>query len=124
MLLHEELSNKVIGAAIEVHRVLGPGLLENAYEQCLCQELQVNKIQFRRQVSLPIIYKNTRLNCGYEMDIVVEEKIVLELKAVEKLQPIHEAQLMTYLRLSGYRVGILMNFNVVLLKNGMKRLVL
>ena len=117
------LSHDVIGAAIEVHKTLGPGLLESAYEECLCYELNTRGILFERQVKLPIEYKEVELSAGYCMDIVVDELLVLELKSVEKLMPIHEAQLLTYLRLSEIWLGLLINFNVPILKHGIKRLV-
>ena len=120
----DSLSEKVIGFAIDVHRGLGPGLLESAYEECLCFELRSHAIAYRRQVSLPVVYKSVKLECGYRMDIVVEDRLVVEVKAVEKLMPIHDAQLLTYLRLSGIRVGLLLNFNTPVLKNGIKRLIL
>jgi GxxExxY protein len=109
---------------IEVHRQLGPGLLESAYEECLCYELTQAGLAFARQVGLPIIYKGQRLGLEYRMDIVVEPGLVLEIKSVEHLAPIHEAQLLTYLRLSGHRVGLLMNFNTAVLKDGIRRRVL
>jgi GxxExxY protein len=124
MILYEELSEQVIGAAIEVHRALGPGLLESAYEECLCHELKLRTVSFERQVALPVTYKGIQLDCGYRMDVVVEQKIVLELKAVEVVSAICEAQLLTYLRLSGKRVGLLINFNCPVLKNGIVRRVL
>lgn len=124
MLLHEELTSRILAAAIEVHRELGPGLLESAYEKCLCRELELGRIPFQRQVPLPVVYKGINLDCGYDMDVVVDRKVVLELKAVETLLPIHEAQLLTYLKLGNYRVGLLINFNVPVLKDGIKRLVL
>ncbi len=120
-LLHEEITEGAIRAAIEVHRVLGPGLLESAYEECFCREMSERGIAFSRQVALPVSYKGVRVECGYRMDVVVEDKVVIEIKSVEALMPIHEAQLLTYLRMSGYRVGLLVNFNVVLLKDGIKR---
>ncbi len=119
----DPLSGKVIGAAIEVHRVLGPGLLESAYEECLCRELKESEIGFKRQVSLPVVYKDIKLDCSYRLDIVVEDKLILELKTVDVLLPIHESQLLTYLKLSGIRTGLLLNFQSVLLKDGIKRLV-
>lgn len=120
----DPLSGKVIQLAIEVHRELGPGLLESSYEECLCYELSSAGLAFERQVPLPITYKSVRLESGYDMDIVVERRLVLELKTVEKLIPIHEAQLLSYLKLSGIRIGLLMNFHVPLLKDGLKRIVL
>jgi GxxExxY protein len=118
------LTQKIIGFAIEVHRQLGPGLLESAYEECLCYELSEAAIPFRRQVPLPVVYKAVRLDCGYRIDLIVEEAVILELKTVERLVPIHEAQLLTYLRLSGLRTGLLLNFNSPALKDGIRRMVL
>src|SRR5581483_10660385 len=112
MLEQEHLTESIIGAAIDVHRELGPGLLESAYEECLCHELHLRSLAFQRQVELPVTYKGLKLDCGYKLDIVVEEQVVLELKSVEQILPIHQAQLLTYLRLSGKRVGLLINFNV------------
>lgn len=117
------LTEAIIGGAIEVHQALGPGLLESAYEQCLCHELSLRGISFRRQVELPVQYKGVKLDCGYRIDILVEDLVIVELKAVEKLLAVHEAQLLTYLRLYNRSVGLLINFNVSLLKNGLKRLV-
>jgi GxxExxY protein len=119
-----ELSNRVIGCAIEVHRVLGPGLLESTYEQCLAHELELSGIQFFLQHPLPVDYKGLRLDCGYRVDVLVENEIILELKSVEQLSGIHEAQLLTYLKLAGIRQGFLINFNVKRLKNGLKSFVL
>lgn len=118
------LSERVIGLAIDVHRYLGPGLLESAYEECLCFELKDHEIAYSRQVPLPIAYKGIRLECGYRMDIVAEGELVIEIKAVDRLLPIYDAQILTYLRLSGHKVGLLLNFNCVLLKDGLKRVVL
>jgi len=118
-----ELSNKIVGAAIEVHRSLGPGLLESTYEGCLCHELSLNQIPFERQALLPVVYKGNRLDCGYRVDIIVDRKVILELKSVADIQPIHKAQLLTYLKLSGLKLGLLLNFNVVLMKDGIKRFV-
>jgi GxxExxY protein len=115
------LTETVIGAAIEVHKELGPGLLESTYENCLCYELSQRNIDFQRQVNLPVAYKNIKLDCGYVIDILVENMLILELKSVENLHPIHEAQLLTYLKLSNLHYGLLINFNVELLKNGIKR---
>ncbi len=120
----DSLTESVIGLAIEVHRALGPGLLESAYQECLCYELKTNGITYGRQVALPVIYKSVKLDCGYRMDLVVDDQLVVELKTVEKILPIHEAQLLTYLRLSGIRTGLLLNFNTAVLKNGIKRMVL
>ncbi len=118
-----ELSERVLGACHEVHRHLGPGLLESAYEHCLCYELSQMGLSFARQRPLPVIYKNVRLDCGYRLDVVVEEKLVLELKAVDRLLPIHEAQVITYLKLAGLDVGLLVNFNTLSLRSGIRRLV-
>lgn len=119
-----DLSERVIGLAIEVHRHLGPGLLESAYEECLCFELKQAGIDHRRQVPLPIVYKDVRLDCGYRMDIVVERALILEVKAVERVTPVHEAQMLSYLRLSGIQVGLLMNLHSVALRHGLRRFVL
>ena len=116
------LTEKVIGFAIEVHRQLGPGLLESAYEECLCYELAQSALGYRRQVPLPIVYKGIRLDCGYRMDVVVENQVILELKTVERLMPIYEAQMLTYLKLSGIHTGLLLNFNTAVLKDGIRRL--
>ena len=120
----DPLTSRIIGLAIGVHRQLGPGLLESAYEECLCFELRQNGIFFARQVQLPIVYKDVRLDCGYRLDIVVQCAVIVEVKSVDQLLPIHDAQLLTYLRLSGHKVGLLMNFNTVVLKDGIPRLVL
>jgi GxxExxY protein len=119
-----EVTQTVIGVGIEVHRALGPGLLESAYEECLCRELDLRKIQFDRQRHLPVNYKRIRLDCGYRLDLLVAGTVVVEIKAVDRLLPIHQAQLLTYLRLGGWKVGLLMNFNVAALKQGIKRVVL
>lgn len=124
MLLQEKLTEQILGGAIEVHAALGPGLLESAYEECLCHELRLRGLSFQRQVDLPLAYKGLNVSCAYRMDLVVESSVILEIKSVERLLPIHEAQLLTYLRLSGTRVGLLMNFNVPVLKNGIIRRVL
>ena len=118
-----QITEQIIGAAIEVHRELGPGLLESAYEECLCHELSLRGLRFCRQVELPVVYKGIKLDCGYRLDLVVEDLIVVELKAVEKLLPIHEAQLLTYLKLYHRSIGLLINFNVPLLRDGLKRMV-
>jgi GxxExxY protein len=124
MLLHERLTQDVIGAAIEVHRILGPGLLESAYEHALCHELSLRAIGFRRQVDVPVVYKGLSLGSALRMDLLVDERLVLEVKAIERTLAVHESQLLTYLRLSGYRVGLLINFNVPVLKAGILRKVL
>jgi GxxExxY protein len=117
-LLHEELTERVIGAAIEVHRALGPGLLESAYEECLCHEFHLQGISFERQRPLPVAYKDVKLDCGYRLDLIVENKLILEIKCVERLLPVHEAQLLTYLKMTGMRVGLILNFNVSILTRG------
>jgi GxxExxY protein len=117
-------TSPIIGAAIEVHRALGPGLLESAYEECLCHELHLRGLSFERQVSLLVSYKGLQLDCGYKIDLIVGREVVIELKAVEKLLPVHEAQLLTYLKISGKRVGLLINFNVPLLTRGIVRRIL
>jgi GxxExxY protein len=119
-----ELTEAIIGAAMEVHRALGPGLLESTYEMCLCQELSLRGIPFQRQVPIPVEYKGVKLDCGYRADIVIEGTILLEIKAIDSLLPIHDAQLLTYLRLGGWQIGLLINFNVELLKHGLRRKVL
>jgi GxxExxY protein len=116
------LTETVIGAAIEVHRALGPGLLESAYEECLCFELGQQGLRVKRQAPLPVTCKGISLDCGYRMDSVVEGALVVELKTVEKLLPVPEAQLLTYLKLSGLRTGLLLNFNVPVLRQGIKRM--
>src|SRR3989304_9511334 len=119
-----ELTHGIIGAAIEVHRLLGPGLLESAYEECLARELTLRGLQFERQKPIPVVYKDVKLECGYRIDLLVEGRIVVELKAVEALGPIHEASILTYLRLSGCSLGLLINFNVPVLKDGIRRYIL
>jgi GxxExxY protein len=118
----DSLSEAVISAAIEVHRILGPGLLESAYEQCLCYEFDQRGISYQRQVLLPIAYKGQQLDCGYRMDVVVENKIVLELKTVDAFSEIHSAQLLTYMKLSGLSTGLLLNFKVPALRHGIRRM--
>src|SRR5262245_26675962 len=120
----DPVSSKVIGLAIEVHKHLGPGLLESAYEECLAFELRQQRIDFRRQVPLPVLYKGMQLDCAYRMDVVVERYLIIEIKTVEQLLPIHQAQLLTYLKLSNLRFGLLLNFNVALLRDGIKRMIL
>jgi len=119
-----ELTEAIIGAAIEVHRTLGPGLLESTYEICLCHELAISGIRFERQVSIPMEYKGVKLDCGYRADIVAGGMVLVEIKAVDSLLPIHDAQLLSYLKLGGWKIGLLINFNVELLKNGLRRRVL
>jgi len=117
-LLHEDLTEQIIGAAIEVHRALGPGLLESAYEECLCHELNIREIPFRRQVSLPVLYKGVKLDCGYRIDLIVDDRVILELKCTEHILPVHEAQLLSYMKMANVRVGILVNFHVATLVRG------
>jgi GxxExxY protein len=118
-----ELTERVIGACIEIHKTIGPGLLESAYEECLCRELHLAGLKFERQKPLPVAYKGVQLDCGYRIDLVVEDKLIVELKTVQELLPIHEAQPLTYLKLSGLAVGLLINFNVPVLRRGIKRIV-
>ncbi len=118
----DPFTERIVAAAIEVHRALGPGLLESAYEECLCHELNLTGLRFERQVALPVTYKNVRLDCGYRMDIVVERRVVLEVKAVEALLAVHSAQLLTYLKLAALPTGLILNFSAPVLKNGIKRL--
>ena len=119
-----DLSSAIIAASIEVHRALGPGLLESAYEQCLAQELSLRDIPFERQRPVPVYYKGTRLDCGYRLDFLVAGRIVVEVKAIDALLPIHQAQLLSYLKLGGWKLGLLVNFHVPLLRDGIKRVVL
>jgi|SRR5215213_4485560 len=118
-----QITDKIIGCAIAVHRGLGPGLLESAYEECLSYELTQAKLSFKRQVPLPVIYKGVKLDCGYRMDMVVEDLVIVEIKAVERIISVHEAQLLSYLKLYNKRVGLMFNFHVSVLKSGMKRIV-
>ena len=115
------ITEKIIGASIDVHKALGSGLLESVYEECLCYELELRKVNFSRQHALPIKYKDVKLNCGYRIDILVENQVAVELKAVEKLLPLHDAQLLSYLKLGYWKVGLLINFNVPILKQGIRR---
>jgi GxxExxY protein len=119
-----QITETVIGAAIAVHRELGPGLLESAYEACLALELAERGLCFERQKEVPLVYRGVKVECGYRVDFLVERQVVVELKAVDGLEPVHEAQLLSYLKLSGSKVGLLINFNVTVLKNGIRRLVL
>ena len=119
-----ELTEAIIGAAREVHRALGPGLLESTYEMCLCQELSIRGIPFARQVPIPVEYKGVKLDCGYRADIVVDKAILVEIKAIDSLLSIHDAQLLSYLKLGGWKIGLLINSNVELLKHGLRRRVL
>src|SRR5881394_3834534 len=116
-----ELTEIVIGCAMDVHRALGPGLLESTYEMCLCRELSIRGIPFERQVPIPVEYKGVKLDCGYRADIVVDETILIEIKAIDSMLSIHDAQLLSYLKLGGWKIGLLINFSVELLKNGLRR---
>jgi len=118
-----EITHAIIGAAIEVHKRLGPGLLESAYEECLLHELRTRNLTVERQKGLPVIYKEVKLDCGYRLDLLVDGKVVVELKSVENLAPIHEAIILTYLRLSNRKTGLLINFNVTVLKDGVRRFI-
>ena len=118
------LTGKIIGAAIEVHRALGPGLLESAYEACLTYELRLRGLKVESQKPLPLIYKNVMLECGYRLDIVVENQVIIEIKTVNSIAPIHEVQLLSYLKLSNCKIGLLINFNVIVLKDGIRRMML
>jgi GxxExxY protein len=120
----DELSNKVLGCAIEVHRELGRGLLESTYEQCLAYELSRAKIPFKVQLELPVKYKDIRLDCGYRIDLLADDSLVVELKSIDQLLPIHEAQILTYMKLARIKVGLLINFNVTRLTKGVRRFVL
>ncbi len=113
-----------VDAGLKVHKALGPGLLESAYEHCLAYELTQRGVRIHRQIALPLVYEDTRLDAGYRLDLIVDEAVIVEVKAVDALAPIHDAQVLTYLKLSGLRLGLLMNFNVVLFKQGLKRLIL
>ncbi|HET6248120.1 MAG TPA: GxxExxY protein [Tepidisphaeraceae bacterium] len=124
MLLSEDLTERIIAAAIEVHRILGPGLLESSYKFCLAHEFMLQGIRFGKEIDLPVVCKGVSLDCGYRMDFVIEETVVLEVKAIDKLGPIHEPQLITYLRLSGKRIGLLINFSAPVLRNQIMRRVL
>ena len=117
------ITESIIGAAIEVHRALGPGLLESAYEACLTFELAQRGLQVERQRPLPVVYQEVKLDCGYRLDLLVAEAVIVEVKAVDRLMPIHQAQLLSYLKLSGCKVGLLINFNVKVLKDGIRRVV-
>ena len=118
-----QLSSKIIGTAIEVHKTLGPGLLESAYEECLCHELSIQGLLFEKQKPLSIDYKGKKLDCGYRLDIIVEKAVIIELKTCEKIEPIHKAQLLTYLKLSGINLGLILNFDVSLMRDGIVRIV-
>jgi GxxExxY protein len=116
-----EITQKIIGCAIEVHKALGPGLLESAYEECLVFELDKAGLSIKRQQPTPVVYKDIKLDCGYRIDILVENSVVIELKVVDEFNPVHEAQILTYMKFSKKKIGLLINFNVTVLKNGIKR---
>jgi GxxExxY protein len=118
------LTEKIIGCCIEVHKTLGPGLLESAYEECLSFELRKNGLRIERQKAVPVVYKEIKLDCGYRIDILVEDLIVIELKTVDEFNPVHEAQILTYLKFSKKKLGLLVNFNVLRLKNGLRRYIM
>ena len=119
----DPLTGEIIGAAIEIHRHLGPGLLESAYCECLAYEFSKRGVQFERELGVPVKYKEVKLDCGYRLDFLVERSLVVEVKSVEKLAPLHQAQVLSYMKLGGYRQGLLINFNVEVLRNGIKRLI-
>ena len=119
-----DLTGQIIGSAIEVHKALGPGLLESAYEECLCHEFGLRGIPYERQHAVPVQYKGAKLDCGYRVDLLVEDRVIVELKSVESLEPVYQAQVLTYLKLTGVKVGLLINFNVPVLRDGVKRLIL
>ena len=119
-----EISGAIIASAIKVHKILGPGLLESAYEACLLHELRKNGLRVESQVALPVVYDGVRIDLGYRIDLLVEDSVIVELKAVEKFHPLHQAQLLSYLKLSGKKLGLLLNFNVTKLKDGIKRMIL
>ncbi|MBI2194878.1 MAG: GxxExxY protein [Planctomycetes bacterium] len=123
-LKNSELTSQIIGACIEVHRWLGPGLLESAYEECLCHELALRKLPFQRQKPIPVRYKAVNLDCGFRIDLLVADLVIIEIKAVETLLPIHKAQLLTHMKLTHSKVGFLINFNVIVLRQGLVRMVL
>lgn len=124
MVSYNQITEGIIGAAIEVHKQLGPGLLESAYQECLARELLLRNIPYEREVPVPVVYKGVHLECGYRLDFLVNNAIVVEIKAVEGIPPVFEAQLVTYLSLGGWQVGLLINFNVLMLKDGIRRKVL
>jgi GxxExxY protein len=123
-LLYKELTGKIVECAITVHRLLGPGLLESAYEECLQYELRTSGLNTLKQFPMPLVYKEKKLDIGYRIDLLVEDKVIIEVKSVDALNPIHLAQLMTYLKLSGCRIGLLINFNVSFLKDGIRRIII
>ncbi|MDZ7624664.1 MAG: GxxExxY protein [Ignavibacteriaceae bacterium] len=118
-----DLTRKIIGCAIEVHKQLGPGLLESAYEECLCYELSLNGLSYERQVPVPVVYKEIKLNTGYRIDVLVEKVIIVELKAIEALTPVHEAQILTHLKFANKKIGLLMNFNTLKLTDQLRRFI-
>lgn len=123
-MLFEDITKVIIGCAIDVHKALGPGLLESAYEECLYYELQKARLKVEKQKAIPVVYKEIKLDCGYRADLIVEDKIVIELKTVDEFNPVHEAQILTYLKFADKKLGLLINFNVLRLKDGIKRYIL
>ena len=121
---NNDLTGQIIGSAIEVHKALGPGLLESAYEECLCHEFDLRGISYKRQHAISVQYKGAKLDCGYRIDLLIDNRVILELKSVDCLEPIHEAQILTYLKLTDLKVGLVINFNVPVLRDGVKRLIL
>jgi len=119
-----EITQRIIGCAIEVHKNLGPGLLESAYEECLAYDLDRAGFSIRRQQPVPVVYKDVKLECGYRIDILVENSVIVELKALDEINPVHEAQILTYMKFAGKKFGLLINFNVTILKNGIRRFIL
>ena len=124
MLVEEELTSAIIAAAIDVHRELGPGLLESAYQACLCHEFALRDLAHEEQVPIPLVYKGLRLDCGYRADVIVKGLVIIEIKVVDRVMELHQAQLLTYMKLTGIRVGLIINFNVPVLRNGIVRMVL
>jgi GxxExxY protein len=123
-MIYEDITSSIIGSAIEVHKLLGPGLLESAYEECMIYELNKKGLSILKQKPVPVIYKEIKLNCGYRLDLLVENKVLVELKAIEAIHPVHEAQVLTYMKFANIKVGLLINFNILVLKNGIRRFVL
>jgi GxxExxY protein len=118
------LTREIIGAAIEVHKQLGPGLVESTYEHCLCHEFTLRRLPFERQRPIPLVHKGIKLDCGFRLDLLVQKRVIVELKSIESISPIHEAIILTYLRLSGFELGLLINFNVSVLKDGVRRFIM
>ncbi len=121
---HNSLTREIIGSAIEVHKLLGPGLIESTYEHCLCHEFALRGLPFERQRPIPLVYKGIKLDCGFRLDLLVQKRVIVELKSIESISPVHEAIILTYLRLSGFELGLLLNFNVAVLKDGVRRFIM